>query len=302
MAILNVQVWLLVCGLLASLQVLAQPVFKDVEHLDSDRPEAWAMFHYTSVTLLSGFGVSRELAPGAMELGLEVDRVPQLSEAEQRVGFNGTKEEDLNKAPLFARPRLGIGLPGGATLSVSYLPPVRVYGLKPELFAAALEMPVFRGRLWSFGTRVYGQFGSVQGAFTCPDQVTGFAPGSAQNPFGCEQQSTDKAYQRYLGVEFTMERRLKDIEGLSVYIALAGNYLDAKVQVHAQTFGFADRSRLEAQDYTRSLSAGLVYDIDSRLRFAAGALYTPLEITRWPSTSHSNEPLFNLRTMLSYRL
>ena len=28
-----------------------------------------------------------------------------LSAAQRRVGFDGTKEEDLNKAPLFARPR-----------------------------------------------------------------------------------------------------------------------------------------------------------------------------------------------------
>lgn len=281
---------------------LAQAVYKEVEHLDPDRPEAWASFYYTSVTLLSGLSIPEEREPGSLEFGLEIDRIPQLSESERTVGFDGIKEEDLNQAPLFARPRLMIGLPWRTTLIVSYLPPVRVFGLKPNLFAAALEWPLARAGAWRFGARAYGQFGNVQGAFTCSDDVAEEPVGSEQNPFGCEEQSTDRAYQRYLGIELSVARAVVGFDRLDAYLTLAGNYLDTTEKIHAQTYGIEDRSRLEAQQQTWSTQAGLVYRLDERASLGVGVFYTPLDVVRWPSTATVNDPLINLRAMLSYRL
>jgi hypothetical protein len=283
-------------------RAVAQDVYKDVEHLDPDRPEAWASFYYTSVTLLSGLSIPEERTPGSVEIGIELGRIPQLSESERTVGFNGTKEEDFNKAPLFARPRLMIGLPWRTTLILSYLLPVRVFGLKPNLFAAALEWPLARAGAWRFGARAYGQLGNVQGAFTCPDDVVEEPLGSEQNPFGCEEQSTDRAYQRYLGLELSVARRVAGFERLDAYLTLAGNYLDTTEKIHAQTYGQEDRSRLEAQQQTWSAQAGLVYRLDERVSLGVGVFYTPLDVVRWPSTETVNDPLINLRGMLSYRL
>src|SRR5262245_24939001 len=74
------------------------------ESLDSDRPEAWAMNYYTSVALFTGFGTPHSREFGSIELGGELDWLPQQGIAERRVGFNGTKLDDLNKAPIFGRP------------------------------------------------------------------------------------------------------------------------------------------------------------------------------------------------------
>ncbi|MEK6596483.1 MAG: hypothetical protein AABZ18_08210, partial [Pseudomonadota bacterium] len=128
---------------LSSGQALAQVVINETEFLHSDRPEAWAMNYFTSATLLSGFSAPRSRALGSVEVGAELDWVPQLSSEQRRVGFNGTKEEDLNKAPIFGRPRITLGLPGRFALTLSYVPPIRIFGFKPNLFAFALERPLY---------------------------------------------------------------------------------------------------------------------------------------------------------------
>ena len=88
------------------------------ENLDSDRPEAWAMNYYSSISLLSGLGTPFSRDPGSIEIGAEIQWIPQLSKSMRRVGFNGIKEEDLNQAPIFARPRLTIGLPWRTALTL----------------------------------------------------------------------------------------------------------------------------------------------------------------------------------------
>lgn len=85
-------------------QTLAQDVINETEFLHSNRPEAWAMNYVTSITLLSGLSVPRSRALGSIEGGVELDWIPQLSSAQRQIGFNGIKEEDLNKAPIFGRP------------------------------------------------------------------------------------------------------------------------------------------------------------------------------------------------------
>src|SRR5262245_65887317 len=78
-------------------EALAQTVVKTTEDLDSDRPEAWALNYFTSVTLMAGFGTPHTRDPGSVEGGIEVDWIPQVSKSQRRVGFNGLKEEDLNQ-------------------------------------------------------------------------------------------------------------------------------------------------------------------------------------------------------------
>jgi len=280
----------------------AQQRTGNTRDLDSDRPEAWAMNYFTSVTLLSGLSVPRSRAPGSVDIALELGRIPQLSESERRVGFDGLKVEDLNKSPVFVRPRVTIGLPWQSALIVSYVPPLHVYGLKPHIFTVALERPMLEREPWTVGARIYGQLATVRGAFTCPDDVTAYPPGTPGNPYGCDTQSNDKAYQHYAGLELSFAYRIERLGGLTPYATMGANYLNGKVQVHAQVNGRADRNRLDADTGTVSFGAGLIYPLDERFTLSAGAFYSPLEVARRPSESSVNDPLFNVRTQISYRL
>lgn len=283
-------------------QTLAQTVIRDSEFLDSDRPEAWAMNYVTSATLLSGFGAPRSRTPGSIEVGAELDWIPQLSSAQQRVGFNGTKEEDLNKAPIFGRPRVTIGLPWRFALTLSYVPPIRIFGVKPNLFAFALERPLYERDSWIIGMRMYGQIGDVEGAITCPGDVVNFPPGSPENFFGCEKKSADRLSQHSAGLELSGSYRIERLRGLTPYIAIAGNFLDTQVRVNSQTFGILDRTRLEAETWTFSASAGVTYPLTNKLMLSVGMFYSPLWVTRPPATSSQNDGFLNVRALLTYQL
>ena len=283
-------------------QAAAQIVTHVTESLHSDRPEAWAMNYVTSLTLLSGLNVPRSRAPGSIEVGAELDWIPQLSSVQRRVAFNGIGEVDVTKAPIFARPRITIGLPWQFALTLSYVPPIRVFGVKPNLFAFALERPLYERDSWTIGMRMYGQIGDVEGAVTCPGNVIEFPPGSPENFFGCEKKSADRLSQHSAGLELSGSYRIEQLRGLTPYIAVAGNFLDTQVRVNALTFGILDRNRLEAETWTFSASAGVTYPLTNKLMLSVGMFYSPLWVTRPPATSSHNDGLLNVRALLTYQL
>jgi len=289
----------LVCVLLLALG--SERRAQGTETLYPARPEAWLMNYYTSVTLFTGLGAPRSRPLGSVEVGLEFDWLPALSEAERTVGFNGTKPEDTNRCPVFFRPRVTVGLPWRFALSVSYVPPLEVCGVTPHLFAFALERPLYEHLPWTVGVRAYGQIGEIAGDFTCPQDVTRFAPGSPHNLFGCEKKSSDTITMRYGGLELSGAYRIEQAAGLTPYLAVAVNYLATRFQVDALTFGFADRRRLAAYTWTFSMSAGVTYPITERLHLSLGLFYSPLWVVRPPHTSSQNDALFNVRSLLSYQ-
>jgi len=271
------------------------------DHIDSKRPEAWAMFYFTSVSLFSGLGTPKSRELGEIEAGLELGTIPHLDEAERTVGFDGIKEEDLNKAPVFARGRLTIGLPWKMALILGYVPPVKVFGLRAHLFAYGLERPIVERGPWTLGIRAYGQVGNVEGDFTCPEDAADKPPGSPGNPYGCEGKSKDKATQNYWGVELSGSCRLDKLHGVTPWVSLSGNYLDTRFQVKAQTFGFRDRQKLAADTGTVTFGLGLLYPLTEKLDLSVGMSFTPLWVVRPPSTSDQQDPLFNARSVVSYR-
>jgi hypothetical protein len=286
----------LVCGVIAYPFTAAA-----TEHVGSNRPEAWAMYYFTSVTLFSGLGTPRARNPGSVEVGLELGSIPHLDHDQRTVGLYGTKEEDLNKAPIFARGRLTIGLPWKLSLILGYVPPVEVFGLRAHLFAYGLERPLYENGPWSFGIRAYGQVGNVEGAFTCPGNVADDPPGSPGNPYGCEGKSNDKATQDYWGAELSGSYRTPLLGGLTPWLTVSGNYLDTRFQVKAQTFGYRDRSRLAADTGTVTMGIGVRYPVTEKIDLSVGMSFTPLWVTRPPSTDEEQDPLLNARTTLSYR-
>jgi hypothetical protein len=103
-------------------------------------------------------------------------------------------------------------------------------------------------------------------------------------------------------LEFSGSYRFEQlVRGLTPYVAVAGNFLDNKFQVKSLTFGVRDRTRLFAETWTFSASAGITYPLSDRWSVSVGLFYSPLWVTRPPATSSENDPLFNARAMLSYR-
>src|SRR6266481_4713135 len=117
-----------------------------VTHVGFNSPEGWALKYYASATLFSGLQPPEPLVEGrqigSVTLGLEMGWLPTLSPDRARVGFSGHKEEDLNKAPIFLRPVVRVGLPWRFTAVVAGPAPIQVFGVTPRLFAFGLERPL----------------------------------------------------------------------------------------------------------------------------------------------------------------
>jgi len=141
---------LLLAGALAGAGARAQTI-DNSERLDGDRPEAWGMKFAAAVTAFAPVGAMRPLDPGTIEIGLEAGSIPSLSEDERRIGFGGTKVEEIDRGPLFGRLRARFALPRGFDLALGLVPPVAVDGLEPLLFSAALAHPLHEGNRLRLG-------------------------------------------------------------------------------------------------------------------------------------------------------
>ena len=125
------------------------PVIDETDELDFDDPQSWAMQYFGSVALFTPLGAPVVREAGSVDLALEVTQVPHLSADERRVGFGGFKEEDLNRLPVFVRPRVAVGLPHRFAIEVGYVPPIEVDGIEPNLLSLAVDHAFYVGQHWS---------------------------------------------------------------------------------------------------------------------------------------------------------
>lgn len=288
--------WL--AALVVSAPAFGQVVVDQGERLDSDRPEAWAMAYMSASTLFSGFGTARGEEPGQVSLGLEAGHVPHLSTEQRRVGFNGTKLEDLNKSPVFGRLRFTIGLPASFTLALGWTPPVEINGARPrDFFGIALERPLYEHEGRAFSARVFHQRGRVQGDITCDRETASHEPGSPRNPFGCRAPSDDRFKLDQTGLELALSRKFRDGR-VEPYLSYTATRMKPKTQVRAQTFGVLDRSRLSTRMTTHTAIAGVIFRPRARWEALAAVAWTPLDSLRPPDNTKSRDDLISARLML----
>jgi hypothetical protein len=272
-------------------------------HIGFDQPEAWALKRFTSVTVPSGIEppASPEMRHiGAVSLGVEVDWLPMLDAGQQRVGFDGTAPEDLNKAPVLVRPVVGVQLPWKLK-ALAFAPlPISTFGIKPRLFAFGVEGPVIERRGWTVNWQGTGQVGSVKGAFTCPQSSLAFPPGSPGNPTNCVGTSADIAMLQYAGMAFQVAHPLARMPRVIPHASVGGYFVDAAFQSHAPlTFGLA-----QLRQWTRggifTTTGGVSYVVNRRIDFTVNVFYSPLGVIRNPGGPRTNDGLFNVRSLLSY--
>jgi hypothetical protein len=275
-----------------------------VEHVGFNSPEGWALKYFASATLFSGLQPPESLVEGrqigGVTLGLEMGWLPTLNPGRARVGFSGHKEEDLNKAPIFMRPVVRVGLPWRFTAVVAGPPPIQVFGVTPRLFAFGLERPLLERNSWRLGWRGYGQVGSLKGAFTCPNRALPFPAGSPQNPSGCVAESSDVASLRYAGTEVQFAYRIPSMPRLSPHLAGGVNYIDGIFQVDAPLAKVLDRTRLWTRGMTYSGTAGVSYLLTQRVALTVDAFYSPLWVRRVRTGPRAIDGLFNVRALLCY--
>lgn len=271
------------------------------EALAFDRPESWALEYFASSTLLAGLETPRRREPWSVYFGAEVEWIPSISDGDRYVGIDGTKQEDLNKAPFYLRPRFIIGLPHEFAFTVAFDPPIRTFGIKPKLLALAIERPIVEAGAWTIGGRIAGQVGTVNGAYTCPKSVLAYPPGSVNNSYGCDGESSDTARLDDVGGEVSLAHAGLGRWPIAPHVAVEVNYMNLAFQVHAPTFGFIDTTRYTTHGVTVAGEVGFSYALGPRFGLSADYLYTPLSISR-ASTGTYHLPFYTVRAMLTYRI
>src|SRR5262245_158168 len=167
----------------APIPARAQLLLDETQTLDFDRPESWGMKYYASLALLTAMGVPERRAAGQVDLGFEGGYVPQMSDEERRIGFNGTKLEDVNKTKFFGRIRGSVGLGKGFALELAYTPPIELGGAKPNILALGLGRPFQLSDTWRLGVRGYGQIGKIEADITCSADEVAAGDDTQGNPF-----------------------------------------------------------------------------------------------------------------------
>ena len=174
------------CASVMTLPVAVRAQTRELEQYGSGSPEGKLMLYYSSTVAFSPLGVpfgvryapsTTTVAGGSsrFELSVEVSYLPPLS-AEQRTA-GSDKPEATNLAPVFVRPRVGARLPGGFGVELSWIPPLRVFDVKANLFAGALSRSFALPKDVYLVPRVSFLTGRVEGPITCNSETA--AEGSA---------------------------------------------------------------------------------------------------------------------------
>lgn len=291
-------------GLLVPVAQAQRPVIGAVEEMDFNRPESWAMKRASALLLFTAMGPPERREAGEVELSLEGIWNPELSRGESRVGFQGTKVEDMNRLPVIPRPRGSIGLGWDTVLDLAYIPPVEIDGVTPNIFAAALERPIYECGDFTLGLRIYGQVGEIEGDITCPEWETYFPPGSNLNPFACEYPSSDVITMNYAGLAVVGGYQLPGPVGGAIHFGAYATHMDLEFQVDALYSGIRDLNRQETDGWVYALTLGYSRPISEHLTLAVEGFYAPLQVMRGlPSGNYQkeNDDLYNVRAMITCR-
>lgn len=279
----------------------AQNVAGGRERVDFDSPEGWAMARSTAATLNLGPAPPRDVEAWELAVSAELGSIPHVDTADTRVGFGGTKFEDLNKSPVFGRGRLHIGLPAKFTLELAWSPPIEIDGVRPDgIYGIALERPLYHGNRLRIGGRLFGQAGHAEGDITCSREVASREPGP-DNPFGCVAPSNDDIELDHGGAELFASTNLRNGRW-QPFASIAVTRIDPEVQVNARVFDAIDRSQLVTDGTIESGTLGVTYSPSPAWQATAAFSYTPLDVRRPPDFDEESDDFWSVRLGLTWRI
>jgi hypothetical protein len=289
---------------IAGSSILAQTSIPN-NQISFDRPEAWALKRFDAALLPS---MMLPVAPvelrhaGTISVGVQMGWLPMLSVAQETVGFDGTKLEDLNEAPVVIEPVIGVQLPWSFKAYVTAPPPISTFGIKPRFAAFGLERPLLEREPWTLDWQAYGQVGSVKGPFTCPESgAPAFPPGDGPlSSVDCTGKSADIASLNYVGTQLQVAYSLPQLPKLVPHASIAGTFDDVAFQSHAPTAAGLSQTRQWARGGMFSTAGGASYLFTPRIALTVDVFYAPLEVSRTAGAPVTNDGLFNVRGLLSY--
>ncbi|HET7043031.1 MAG TPA: hypothetical protein VFI13_13520 [Gemmatimonadales bacterium] len=219
-------------------------------HLPSNTHEA-ELFRIRGVSTVFARDASpMTLRPGGLIVALEATSLPDIDAATATPTYcrSGKPPEHVNLLPVLPRPRLIYGLADEFTLEVSWVPPVRVDGVKADLFGVALArtVPLASGLV---SVRGHATFGEIRAPITCTQEQIA-DPAGPSECVGAAKPSDDHFKPNSFGADLTYGWPVGGGK-LRPYVGAGVNRLLSRFQVDAtDSTGFHYDQKVEG-NYTR---------------------------------------------------
>ena len=238
----------------------------------SNEAKTMAIF---AVPLAFSRGNAPDLFQG-FKAGLELAYLPKVSNAIAtpttcRPG-KGPEHTDL----LFAvpRPRFGMPLPFGLALQASWIPPLRVNGVKANLFGLSVEKAFGRLDGLVVAVRAHATFGSIRAPITCDDDALDEATSEC---FGGTR-SDDRLRPNILGLDLAVGGPLA-AGRLRPYGGVGYNRLQPRFQVNfTDQFGELDDRRVEVDLDRLVVFGGATWEVTERLGLTGELYAAPADV------------------------
>jgi hypothetical protein len=226
---------------------------------ESNEAKTMAIF---AVPLAFSRGSAPEVFPG-FKAGLELAYLPKVDDvtATPTICRPGKGPEHTNLLFGLPRPRFGMPLPFGLTLQASWVPPIRVNGVKANLFGVSLEKAFGQVDGLVAAVRAHATFGSVRAPITCDERALEDASSEC---FGGTK-SDDRLSPNILGLDVAVGGPLAGGR-LRPYAGAGYNRLEPRFQVNfTNQFGELDDRRVEVNLNRLALFGGATWEVTERL-------------------------------------
>jgi hypothetical protein len=227
-----------------------------------------------AVPLAFGPATAPEILPG-LRVGLEGVYLPRVDRTTATPTICRPGKGPENTDLLFAvpRPRISLPLPFGLALQASWIPPVRLAGVKANLFGLSLGKSFGRLDGVVVAIRAHGTFGSIRGPITCDDA-------ELADPISeCFQgmRSDDKYSPNIFGADVSLGWTMAGGR-LRPYLGSGYNRLEPRFQVNfTNQFGAVDSTRVEVNLDRGVVFGGATWQLTGRLDIAAEVYAVPAD-------------------------
>ena len=209
------------------------------------------------------------------KVGLEVATIPNVDEETRTptICRPGKGPENTDLLPALFRPRLAVRIGPSLQLDASWIPPVRVNGVKSNLFGFALAWNREVGSKLTLGARAHTTLGEVNAPITCPEEAL---EDPASECF--EGTESDDSYKpNIFGADVRLGLGTTESK-VRPYAGLGYNRLQPRFQVNfTNSAGELDDRKVEVDMNRVAVFGGLSWKLGESLGFAGEIYSTPAD-------------------------